>query len=207
MTDQASKGLYRLMERAGVYERFQRALGARAARQRFVAEFLRPFPGARILDIGCGTGSLLDDLPPDVDYAGYDLNPRYIAEAERRYGSRGRFFQARVGEQPPFAESFDLVVAKGVLHHLSDSDAGRLIRDAHGHLREGGCLVTSDPVFHPGQSRIARFLISRDRGRRVRTPEGYRALLTACFSEIEERLVTDLLTVPYSHFMLRSRKT
>ncbi|HVG11277.1 MAG TPA: class I SAM-dependent methyltransferase [Thermoanaerobaculia bacterium] len=205
--DQVSSGVYRLMERAGVYERFQRALGARAARRRFVAEFLRPFPGARILDIGCGTGSLLDDLPPDVDYAGYDLNPRYIAEAEQRYGSRGRFFHARVGDEPPLEEGFDLVVAKGVLHHLSDSDAGHLIRDAHSHLREGGCLVTSDPVFHSGQSRIARFLISRDRGLRVRMPEGYRALLAPCFSEIEERLVTDLLTVPYSHFILRARKT
>lgn len=204
--DQLSSGLYRLMERAGVYEGFQKALGARAARRRFVGEFLRPSSGARILDIGCGTGSLLDDLPADVEYAGYDLNPAYIAEAERRYGSRGRFFHARVGEEPALSESFDLVVAKGVLHHLSDSDAGRLIRDAHGHLREGGCLVTSDPVFHPGQSPIARFLISRDRGRRVRTPEGYRALLAACFSEIEERLVTDLLTVPYSHFILRAQK-
>ncbi|MEA2559046.1 MAG: hypothetical protein QOH06_550 [Acidobacteriota bacterium] len=205
--DQASRGLYRLLERAGVYERFQRALGARTIRQHFVKEILRPFPGARVLDIGCGTGSLLDDLPADVHYTGYDFNPRYIADAERRHGSRGRFFVARVGEEPPFEGGFDFAVAKGILHHLNDFDAGRLIRDAHGHLRAGGCLVTSDPVFHPGQSPIARFLISRDRGRRVRTPEGYRALLAACFPEIEERLVTDLLTVPYSHFMLRARKT
>ncbi len=203
--EQLSSGIYRLLEWAGVYEGFQRALGARAARQRFARNFLLPFPGARILDIGCGSGSLLDDLP-DVEYTGYDLNPRYVAEAERRYGSRGRFFCARVGEEPPLEGDFDLVVAKGVLHHLSDADADRLIRDAHGHLREGGCFVTSDPVFHSNQSWIARFLISRDRGRRVRTPEGYRRLVAARFADIEERLVTDLLPIPYSHFILRARK-
>lgn len=205
--DQLSSGIYGLLERAGVYERFQRALGARAARRRFVDEYLRPFPGATILDIGCGTASLLDDLPPDVGYTGYDLNPHYITAAERRYGSRGRFFCARVGDEPPLEGCFDFVVAKGVLHHLGDVDAGRLIRDARSHLREGGCLVTSDPVLHSGQSRIARFLISHDRGRRIRSPEGYRALLATCFSDIEERLVTDLLAVPYSHFILRARKT
>lgn len=205
--DQLSGGLYRLLERAGVYERFQRALGARAARQRFVAELLRPFPAARILDVGCGTASLLDDLPSDVDYTGYDLNPRYIAEAERRYGRRGRFFLARVGDEPPLEGSFDFVVAKGVLHHLNDVDAGSLIRDAHRRLRKGGCLVTLDPVLHLGQSRIARFLISLDRGRCVRSPQGYRALLATRFSEIEERLVTDLMNFPYSHFVLRARKT
>jgi SAM-dependent methyltransferase len=205
--DQLSRGVYRLLERAGMYELFQRALGARAVRQRFVEELLRPFPGARLLDVGCGTASLLDHLPPDVDYTGYDLNPLYVAAAERRYGSRGRFFCARVGDEPALAGSFDFIVAKGVLHHLSDDDASRLIRGAHDHLRRGGCLVTSDPVFHPGQSRIARFLISRDRGRRVRTPEGYRGLVAACFPEIEARVATGQLAVPYSHFILRARKS
>jgi SAM-dependent methyltransferase len=205
--DQLSSGVYRLLERAGVYELFQRTLGARTVRRRFVGEFLRPFPGARLLDVGCGTASLLDDLPPDVEYTGYDLNSRYIAAAERRYGSRGRFFCAWVGGEPALEGSFDFVVAKGVLHHLNDDDAGLLIRGAHDYLRQGGYLVTSDPVFHPGQSRIARFLISRDRGRRVRMPEGYQALVAACFPEIDAKVVTGQLTVPYSHFILRARKS
>ncbi len=205
--DQVSHGIYRLLERAGLYEWFQRLLGAQAVRQRFVEERLRPFPGARLLDIGCGTGSLLDHLPPDVDYAGYDPNPSYIAAAERRYGSRGQFFCARVGDEPPLAGGFDLVVAKGVLHHLSDADADRLVRNARAHLREGGWLVTADPVLHPGQSRIARFLVSRDRGRQVRSPEGYRALVAPYFSEIETSLVTDRLAIPYSHFLMRARRS
>lgn len=205
--EHSSTGIHRLLERAGVYERLQRLLGAQAGRQRFVEEFLRPAPGARILDIGCGTAALLEHLPADVEYVGYDLNPRYIAAAEQRYGSRGRFFCARVGEEPPLEGVFDLVVAKAVLHHLGDAEADHLVRYARRQLREGGCFVTSDPVLHPGQSWIARLLIACDRGRRVRSPAGYLRLVAACFPGVEGRLVTDMATVPYSHFILRARKS
>ena len=204
-----SAGLYRLLERGATYEFFQRLLGARDARRRFATEFLRPPAKARVLDIGCGTGSLLENLPMDVDYVGYDLNSRYIALAEQRWGSRGQFFCGRVGDEPleATAHRFDLVVAKGILHHLSDAEAGILVGSARRHLRPGGFLVTWDCVLHPGQSWIARLLISCDRGRQVRTPAGYRSLVAKSFTDIEEYLLTDLATVPYSHFILRARKS
>ncbi|HEX2122402.1 MAG TPA: class I SAM-dependent methyltransferase, partial [Thermoanaerobaculia bacterium] len=62
-----TRGLYRLLEVPALYESVQRLLGADAARKRFVARFLRPLPGARILDIGCGPGPLLEYLPADMD--------------------------------------------------------------------------------------------------------------------------------------------
>ena len=199
-----STGLYRIFESAAVYERFQRLLGSDAARRRFERDFLRPFPGARILDIGCGTGAILGYLPPDVDYVGYDLNPRYVDDARHRYPGRGRFFCARVEEAPEEPGSFDLVLALAILHHLDDSAAGRLLASAHRHLRPGGALVTLDPVRHPGQSPVARLLVALDRGRRVRTPEEYRDLATAHFPSVETVLLTDLLSIPYSHFLMRA---
>jgi len=198
-------GWYRVLELSGVYELCQRALGGRAARDRFVREFVRPEPGVRILDVGCGAGSLLDHLPRSVEYVGYDLNPRYIAAARERYGDRGRFFQARVGDPLPLEHgAFDLVVAKAILHHLDDQEADQLIATARLQLRPGGALVTIDPVFHESQSLVARALISRDRGRSVRTPEGYRQLVTAHFESLEDHLLTDQLIVPYSHFVQRA---
>lgn len=201
-----STGLYRIFESAAIYEGFQRLLGSDASRRRFVREFLRPFPGARILDIGCGTGAILDHLPTNVDYVGYDLNPKYIENARRRYRGRGRFFCARVEEAPDEPGGFDMVLATAILHHLEDSEADRLIARAHRHLRPGGSLVTLDPVRHPGQSRVARLLVALDRGRRVRTPEGYRELAEAHFPSVETRLLTDLLPIPYSHFLMRASK-
>jgi 2-polyprenyl-3-methyl-5-hydroxy-6-metoxy-1,4-benzoquinol methylase len=201
-----STGIYRLFESAAVYERFQRLLGSDAARRRFVRDFVRPSPGARILDIGCGTGAILDHLPADVDYVGYDLNPQYIEEARRRHGERGRFYCARVEAAPEEPGGFDLVLATAILHHLEDPEAGRLIASAARHLRPGGFLVTLDPVRHPGQALVARLLVALDRGRRVRTPAGYRELATACFPAVETALITDLMAIPYSHFLMRARK-
>jgi 2-polyprenyl-3-methyl-5-hydroxy-6-metoxy-1,4-benzoquinol methylase len=201
-----STGIYRIFESAAVYERFQRLLGGDAARRRFVRELLRPSPGARILDIGCGPGSILDHLPDDVDYVGYDLNPKYIEEARLKYPGRGRFFCARVEDAPDEPGGFDLVLAAAILHHLEDPEAGRLMASAWRHLRPGGSLVTLDPVRHPGQSPVARLLVALDRGRRVRTPEDYRALAAARFPAVETTLLTDLLPIPYSHLLMRAGK-
>ena len=56
-------------------------IGFNTLRRKFVNEFIKPFPGATILDIGCGTASILDFLPDNVSYTGFDMNQRYISYA------------------------------------------------------------------------------------------------------------------------------
>ncbi|HYC62740.1 MAG TPA: class I SAM-dependent methyltransferase [Thermoanaerobaculia bacterium] len=184
-------------------------LGARAVRKRFVEEFLQPSSAMRILDIGCGTGSLLEYLPTGVDYVGFDLNPHYIDAAREHHGNRGRFFCARVGDASAEAairtDRFDLIVAKGILHHLNDEDAHHLLHSARRLMQRDGVFVSSDNVFHEGQSWIAWILTSLDRGAAVRTPDQYKALAQAQFPFVETRLLTDMLPFPYSHFVMRAR--
>jgi SAM-dependent methyltransferase len=201
-----SHGLYQLLERASVYELFQKLLGARRARTRFVEEFLRPREGARLLDIGCGTGSLLDYLPEPIEYVGFDLNPRYIEAARRRYDNRGQFHCARIGDESAAVGvmPFDFIVAKGLLHHLSDDDAHHLLAMARRLLRPEGVFVSFDNAFHDGQSWLSKTLTSLDRGGQVRSPEAYRALVRAHFPDLETWLLVDMLPIPYSHFIVRA---
>jgi SAM-dependent methyltransferase len=189
-----------------LYALTQRAFGAVRARRLFVSRFVRPQAGERILDIGCGTGDILDFLP-DVDYVGVDLSADYIRAATERYGHRGRFLVADViaadlsGEDP-----FDVVLSTGVVHHLDDSRAERLFGMSAALLKDDGRLLSWDGAFVDGQPRVARWLLERDRGEHVRTPDRYVALASASFAEVEPHLVTDFLHVPYTHCVLDARR-
>jgi hypothetical protein len=64
-------GIRRRLAVPAAYNLFQNLVGADGARRRRIRECLKPFPGARIPDIGRGTAEPLDLLPLDVDYAGF----------------------------------------------------------------------------------------------------------------------------------------
>lgn len=199
-------GVYTILERPRVYERLQSLLGGPRALLRFVDEVIEPVDGTTILDVGCGTGSLLAFLPPGVRYTGFDLNPAYIDAARQRFGDRGRFFLARVGEEPPELEAsrFDRIVAVALLHHLTDAEADHLLRTARRLLAPGGAFVSIDPTLHEGQSWLSAFMARRDRGGAVRAPQAYQRLVAAHFGSVDSRVATDMLRIPYSHWIARA---
>jgi SAM-dependent methyltransferase len=201
-----SHGLSNVLAASGPYELFQSALGARASRRRLVQDFIRPEPGDRILDAGCGPAAVLEALPPDVSYVGFDASDAYIRSATTRWGTRGRFFAADAGDELPadLLGQFDIVLGIGLLHHLDDHEVGRFCEQVPGWLDGGGTFVTLDAVFHPGQHPIARWLARNDRGEHVRTPEVYLELVAPHFHDVESSLLTSPLRVPYSHFIMRA---
>lgn len=98
------------------------------------------FPGARLLEIGCGMGTdLLQFARGGARCIGIDLTPRSVEITRHRfalYGTDGAFMIAD-GEQLPFAsETFDVVYSNGVLHHTPDTTGA--IREVHRVLRPGG---------------------------------------------------------------------
>lgn len=197
-----------ILEQPSVYKLFSALVGAQYSVSTFVKQYVRPAAGDRILDIGCGPGKILDHLP-QVDYFGFDFSPSYIASATRRYGHRGQFFCQRVSEAQVFLEqpeSFDIVLAIGVLHHLDDAEALQLFEIARHALKKGGRLVTYDGCYVPGQSRAATYLLSRDRGRFVRDEKGYTSLARSRFDEVRTSIRDDLLRIPYTHIIMECVK-
>ena len=93
-----------------------------------------------------------------------------------------------------------------MLHHLDDSDALALFELAHTALKEGGRFVTYDGCYIEGQSKIAKFIISQDRGRFVRTKDEYCNLASQIFSNVKQELREDLLRIPYTHLIMECRK-
>lgn len=181
------------------------SLGAQNFMRIFVQQYLRPQPGSRILDVGCGPGSIVAFLPDAVDYLGVDMSADYIAAAEQSYGERARFMVGDANElEFGDDERFDVVSAVGLLHHLNDDEVIRLATTARRLLGPGGRLVTVDNCFTADQSPIAKAIIRRDRGQNTRTPTAYAALLEGQFDETRFEVREDLLRIPYTHAILEA---
>ncbi len=118
---------------------------------RVVVARLAPVEGERILDVGCGTGRLTEEIAGvrGVTVVGLDASAAMLAEASRRARLRGQTpvaglhtFPAYVqadGSALPFSAAFDAVFSTATFHWVSDHD--RLFRSVHAALKPGGRLV------------------------------------------------------------------
>lgn len=81
-------------------------------------------PDARVLDIGCGTGTLMvmaKRANPDAEIVGVDPDPKALAIARKKAARRGLAIQFHQGysQKIPFPDgSFDRVFSSMMLHHL-----------------------------------------------------------------------------------------
>lgn len=110
---------------------------------------------SRVLDLGCGTGSLmlklLEKLPGSIVY-GIDFDPTLLVLAEKRlanFGERARLIQAdlRNDSWPELAPDIvDAVVSATALHWLSSPQLERLYSRLAGILSPGGIFLNADHV-------------------------------------------------------------
>ena len=194
-------GLYSALTHPSIYGALQKLLGADSLRQGFVRDYVCARAGDRVLDIGCGPAHLRGHLP-DVEYIGWDPNADYVAKARAMYTGRGEFHVGVFG--PAQARSLapvDIVIVSAVLHHMEDAQAKELFALAREILKPHGRVVTLDNVFIPRQNPIARLIISLDRGRHVRTAEGYEALARGSF-EYVRGVVLERAYPPYTYFFM-----
>jgi len=198
--------IHQLLSNPLMYNFMRFTIGGNNVSKILVKNYIRPSHGDKILDIGCGTGTILDFLPP-VEYWGFDLNVDYIAFANARFPHRGKFFCARVSKDTiPEQNMFDIVMACGIFHHLSDIEAMEMFELAHTVLKPGGRFITFDGVYTRDQSYIARLILSNDRGKFVRTEEQYLTIVQKYFADVEVTIRSDLVWIPYTHVILECGK-
>ncbi|MGH2958958.1 MAG: class I SAM-dependent methyltransferase [Solirubrobacterales bacterium] len=135
----------------------------------------------RVLELGCGTGSLALALAESLKSAsieGLDLDPVALSIARRKRGSDGvEWSVGNVLDEPPAPGSWDCVVISLVLHHLMPADQPIALSRAFTALRPGGTLHVVD--FAPPGNRIARLgwpILQRIDGVENTTPLGLGAL-------------------------------
>jgi SAM-dependent methyltransferase len=100
--------------------------------------------GVRVLDLGCGTGLMLDYLNARCWSAGLDFS-KLALDFSRRRGLR-RLLQADAQALPVCDRSCDLVTALDLAEHVEHD--GRMFAEIHRILRPGGRFVLTTPA-HP----------------------------------------------------------
>jgi SAM-dependent methyltransferase len=200
---QVNTGVRAILANPTIYGLFQSMVGANRMHREIVHTYLRPWEGVRVLDIGCGIATILDYMPRAITYVGVDVSKQYVDLAQARYGERATFYACDVGELATrINESFDLMIVCGLLHHLDDEPAKTLLADVRKLMTSSGRLITVDGSWVQGQSPIAKFLLSQDRGSNIRSPEAYSALARLSFSHVKVHVRHDLLRVPFTFCFL-----
>jgi SAM-dependent methyltransferase len=198
-------GLRSALSYSKIYDLFQWVMGAKRGRTIFASEYIKARDGDCILDIGCGTAEIRVFLP-DVEYYGFDPNGRYIEAAKRRLVQAhisGTLMHATLDQAVLInLPKFDIVLVSGVLHHLNDAQVVQLAELAKTALKESGRVITIDPCFVEGQSRIARYLVRHDRGQHVRDIKEYRTLMSSVFTNVACYERHNFSRFPYTHLIM-----
>ena len=92
-------------------------------------KYIEKYPHNNILEIGCGPGKFSRYINYKK-YLGIDMNKKYIEHAKRNYENKSiKFLVLNAMNISRMKDSFDLIVAMNITHHLSDSEIGHIIKN------------------------------------------------------------------------------
>ena len=209
---QDNHGINRIFTFSWAYNLFQDIVGATKARKWVSERFWRVQAGQKVVDIGCGPGSIVHLLPPGVKYVGFDISDEYISSARKKFaGDPEKIFLVGVAEvyvehPPEQMLEADLVVINGLLHHLDDDEALTALKLARASLAPSGRLVCLEASFLVSQAPMARWVLKQDRGKNVRSEPEWKALVAQVFDRSDSYILTGLLRIPYTLIVIEAKR-
>src|SRR5262249_42522551 len=132
-----------------LYDPMVRLFGGDAARKKLI-ELAHPRPADSILEVGCGTGTLLllmKRSDPGLKIVGLDPDPKALARAKRKSVKAGveiQFDQGFSDELPYPDASFDRIFSSFMFHHLKEDEKKGTLREVRRVLKPGGSFYLLD---------------------------------------------------------------
>ncbi len=200
---QKTNNLYKVLSSPVIYSIFQKLMKGDKIRKKILTSNIKK-KNPKILDIGCGLGDSLEYIKNPL-YFGYDISKEYIEYAKRKYKTKGifvcrNFTQKEIKKLP----KFDYILLIGILHHLKDKQILNLLKLIKKTLKKDGRLITLDPIFSKNQNYLARFLISHDRGKNIKTKKEYLKLLKFFFKNSISKTYNQTF-IPYTWFTMNCK--
>jgi 2-polyprenyl-3-methyl-5-hydroxy-6-metoxy-1,4-benzoquinol methylase len=114
--------------------------------------------GGRTLDIGCGTGSLADQVSPE-NYVGVDVDQTCLEIARERF-PKHMFLSLSDFQNDPAHKHFDCIVGLAIIEHIDNQ--AQWLSDLLSRLNPDGTIIltTPSPIFrlvHDIGARIGLF--------------------------------------------------
>lgn len=125
---------------------------------------------------------------------------------QKKYSSRGKFLCGNATKLGLKQEKFDVSYISSLFHHLSDNEVKKLLKSLLPLTKKETVLVSVDGVYLKNQAFLSRFCVSQDRGKYVRTKEGYLDLIKKYFPRTNYRIVSNLINIPFDLIFIWMRK-
>lgn len=164
----------------------------------------------RILDIGCGTGTLLVNLKrqyASAQVVGLDPDPKALRRARikaARAAVSVQLDQGRADQLPYKKESFDRVFSSFMFHHLNEPERENMLVEVLRVLKPGGSFHFVDFIIDEKSSRFADRLFRSHAQMKANSDERIRGLMgqvgfTNLVKVKEGNMLFGLLRTAYYH--------
>lgn len=97
-----------------------------------------------VLEIGCSVGGLAEKMAPiSKEYLGIDISDKAVALANEKQIKNANFLVSDAHKTDLPSESFDIIVASGVLHHL---DLENVLNEVLRILKPNALIIAKEPL-------------------------------------------------------------
>jgi len=118
-------------------------VGKRSLVEKLIQKYLRPGKNRQLVDVGCGSGLMMEILKKYGEPHGVDLTEEALKFCRQR--GLKNLYQADVTKLPFKKDQVDLVIALDLIEHVADDVAA--FREFHRVVKPGGIIVISVPAF------------------------------------------------------------
>jgi len=194
------KGLHRLLEITLVYN-FVQWLFADKILKNVWLTLIKDHEDKVILDVGCGPGKDSIFFKNSKKYIGIDQSKIYIRSAKKNYASYGEFYCLQIEEIEKLPiKHIDIIILKGVFHHLSNSVIEEFLIKIKGKMSEKSTIFSMDPYLTDRKT-LTNLVVSLDRGNFVRSTKGLVDIISNNMRITSQQIIKQKLP-PYQRVLL-----